>query len=238
MKIFDAPKEEIVLDSKIKKLENFIRNDWAVHLNGEFKLDYFRKIEGVLSSSEFYPSIESVFCSINGCAISDVKVVILGQDPYHNQGQAMGLAFSVPKICKIPPSLKNIFKELKTDIQNFRIPQHGDLTKWTEQGVLLLNDTLTVKPNQPSSHSKIGWKIFTDKILKIINENNQNVVFMLWGNHARQKAKLIDKSKHLILESGHPSPLSVKKFFGCKHFSMANEYLKQHCKEIINWEDL
>ena len=224
-------------DCKLCDIEAFINSEWRELLKDQFNKEYFKNIKAFLHNvNEFYPPIDSIFNFTNFTAFENIKVVIIGQDPYHNKGQAMGLSFSVPKNCKLPPSLNNIYKEVQENIPNFKIPNHGDLTNWAKQGVLLLNDTLTVTKNMPSYHSKIGWKIFTTAILKLINDKLDNIVFVLWGNHAREKKSLIDAKKHLILESGHPSPFSVKLFEGCQHFSKINEYLKQNSKEQINWD--
>lgn len=166
-----------------------------------------------------------------------LKVVILGQDPYHNDGQAHGLAFSVPDGVALPPSLKNIFKELESDIPGFKIPKSGDLSHWAEQGVLLLNATLTVNAHQPGSHQNRGWERLTDQIIKSISDHKDAVVFLLWGAYAQKKASLIDANKHLILTAVHPSPLSVYRgFFGCKHFSKANDFLQKQGKKPIDWK--
>jgi len=160
----------------------------------------------------------------------------LGQDPYHNKGQAEGLSFSVPKGVAIPPSLRNIFKELTRDDVDFSTPVHGNLTSWASQGVLLLNSVLTVEKNKPGSHAKIGWENFTDKIIQILSKNKNNLVFILWGNYANKKSNLIDSGKHLILSAPHPSPFSAYKgFFGSRHFSKTNNYLKSTNQEAINW---
>ncbi|KAK9885140.1 hypothetical protein WA026_010651 [Henosepilachna vigintioctopunctata] len=222
-------------DCKICKLESYVSNDWYTYLCEEFSKDYFISIKTELHKKAFYPPIEKIFLFSKYFDIKDTKVVIIGQDPYHNPNQAMGLSFSVPINVKIPPSLKNIYKELNSDLTGYSIPSHGSLIKWAEQGVLLLNDVLTVEKNKPGSHSKMGWKLFTQRILEVINETCNNVVFLLWGNYARSKSFLINPSKHLILESAHPSPFSANKFFGCKHFSKTNEYLKNHNKVPIDW---
>lgn len=228
-----------VVNCSICNLENNISSEWMRVLEDETKKNYFAEIKKYLHGCPtFYPPLNKIFNFTFLTSFQEIKVVIIGQDPYHNVGQAMGLSFSVPNGVRIPPSLKNIFAELKEDIPDFKIPSHGNLTKWAEQGVLLLNDVLTVLPNQPSSHAKIGWKIFTTRILELINENHKNVVFILWGSHAKQKAKFIDRSKHLVLESAHPSPFSFHLFRGCRHFSKANSYLKSNNKEEINWSDL
>jgi uracil-DNA glycosylase len=176
-----------------------------------------------------------VYNAFNKTAFDNIKIVILGQDPYHGEGQAHGLSFSVPEGVKIPPSLRNIYKELNSDV-GIDIPQHGNLKRWAEQGVLLLNATLTVRANSAGSHQKKGWETFTDNTIKAISDNSDYVVFMLWGNYAQKKEALIDDQKHLILKSVHPSPLSARRgFMGCKHFSQANKYLSDKGKEVINW---
>ncbi|MBP5779333.1 MAG: uracil-DNA glycosylase, partial [Campylobacter sp.] len=174
------------------------------------------------------------FNAVNITPFDEVKVVILGQDPYHGLNQAMGLSFSVPKGVKIPPSLINIFKELQMEF-GYEIPKNGDLTDWAKQGVLLLNSSLSVAANKPNSHSKFGWQIFTDSVIKILSQKRQNLVFMLWGNYAKAKANLIDENRHLILKAAHPSPLAGGAFFGCNHFKKCNEYLKSHNKNEIDW---
>lgn len=220
-------------------LESFIDDSWKPNLKNEYFKSYFTEIKRHLhTSKEFFPPINQIFNFTKFTNFNDIKIVILGQDPYHNPGQAMGLSFSVPKGVTIPPSLRNIYTELKSDIGNFEIPKHGDLTAWAKQGVLLLNDTLTVVKNSPTSHAKIGWKVLTSKILELINSELSNIVFILWGGHARSKANIIDKSKHLVLEAAHPSPMSVELFKGCKHFSKANEYLIKHKKAPIDWSSL
>lgn len=170
------------------------------------------------------------------CPIDKIKVVIIGQDPYHDDGQAHGLAFSVPDGKDIPKSLVNIFKELSTDIEGFEKPESGCLQKWAQRGVLLLNTTLTVLPHTANSHEPIGWTRFTDTVIKMINEKCTDVVFLLWGKHAQMKGDLIDEEKHLVLKGAHPSPLAANKFMGCKHFSKANEYLQSKEKEPVDWK--
>jgi uracil-DNA glycosylase len=198
---------------------------------------YFKNLDAFLSEEKktytIYPPLELVYAAFNHCQLHQVKAVILGQDPYHNIGQANGLSFSVPPFIKIPPSLKNIFKELKSDL-NIEPPFHGDLTPWTKQGVLLLNATLTVRANGPGTHQKKGWEIFTDTIIKTISEEKENLVFLLWGNYAIAKSNLIDQTKHKILMA-HPSPLARGGFFGCKHFSQTNAYLISKKISPINW---
>ncbi|MEJ5090348.1 uracil-DNA glycosylase [Sphingobacterium faecium] len=184
-----------------------------------------------------FPPPELVFNAFKLTGFDSLKVVILGQDPYHNDGQAHGLAFSVPDGIALPPSLKNIFKELEIDIPGFKIPRSGDLSHWAQQGVLLLNATLTVNAHQAGSHQKKGWEQFTDQVIKAISDQKDAVVFLLWGAYAQKKANLIDANKHLILSTVHPSPLSVYRgFFGCKHFSQANFFLQKHGKKAIDWK--
>ncbi len=184
-----------------------------------------------------YPPNAQIFRALNDTPLHQVKAVILGQDPYHGVGQANGLSFSVNKGIDLPPSLRNIYHELKTDL-GINPPQHGDLTTWAEQGVLLLNSVLTVEQAQPTSHQKQGWEEFTDAVIDVINEQRQSVVFILWGAYAQRKGQRIDTQKHLVLKAAHPSPLSANRggFFGCKVFSRANQYLIQHGIEPINWQ--
>jgi uracil-DNA glycosylase len=182
-----------------------------------------------------YPPGSLLFNAFNKTPFDRVKVVILGQDPYHGPGQAMGLSFSVPRGIHPPPSLGNIFKELKKDI-GMPIPGHGDLTQWAEQGVLLLNASLTVRANEPNSHSAIGWHEFTDSVIQTLSDKSAGLVFMLWGRFAQDKTPLIDETKHLVLKAAHPSPFSAEKgFFGCRHFSRANEYLMKKGKQPVDW---
>ena len=184
-----------------------------------------------------FPPQDLVFHAFKLTAFDQLKVVILGQDPYHNDGQAHGLSFSVPQGIAIPPSLRNIYTELTTDIVGFQYPNHGDLSKWASQGVLLLNATLTVRAHEAGSHQKKGWEYFTDEVIKSISDQSEHVVFMLWGSYAIKKSALIDSSKHLILTAVHPSPLSVYRgFFGSAHFSQANNYLQQHGIQAIDWQ--
>ena len=203
--------------------------------------DFLRAIEDRVASERLtktiFPPRDLVFNSLNQVAFDNTKVVILGQDPYHGKGQAHGLAFSVPEGVKIPPSLRNIFKEINDDVYSGEALDHStDLTRWAKQGVLLLNATLTVEEGKPESHKSYGWDKITDQIIEVIGKKRENVVFMLWGGHARAKKKLIDADKHLILEAPHPSPLSsYRGFFGCKHFSKCNEYLVRKGRVGINW---
>lgn len=228
--------QKCLLNCKLCNLETFINEEWHNPLKEEFNKKYFLKIKEFLHTSEFYPPLNSIFKFTFSFHFTQTKVVILGQDPYHNKGQATGIAFSVPRSFPIPPSLVNIYNEISNSFNDFLKPKHGDLSKWSEQNVLLLNTSLTVKPNTPSSHSKIGWEIFTNKILQLINDKCNNVVFMLWGNHAISKKGMIDSSKHLILCTTHPSPFSARKgFLGCNHFKLANEYLIKNNIEPINW---
>lgn len=213
---------------------------WNSLFENETNKEYYKKIllfleDQRLKGLEIFPSEDKIFLAFKLTQLEGVKVVILGQDPYHNIGQANGLSFSVPVGYRIPPSLKNIIKELKEDV-NIKDPTHGNLECWAKQGVLLLNSILTVQANEPASHNKIGWQLFTDSVISAISSNLNNVVFMFWGNYAIQKSKLVDKEKHLILEAAHPSPFSAHRgFLGCKHFSQANNYLLKNGKEIINW---
>ena len=217
-----------------------IGNDWDALLKDEFEKDYYIKLRKNLvqeyNAGEIYPNAQNIFNALKYTPYNDVKVVILGQDPYHGAGQAHGLAFSVQEGVILPPSLVNVFKEIKADI-GCEIPKSGCLTRWAEQGVLLLNATLTVRAGQANSHQKIGWSIFTDRIITLLNEREKPIVFLLWGGSARKKAELVTNKQHKILQAVHPSPLSAfNGFFGCKHFSKANEYLLQMGEEPINWD--
>lgn len=216
-----------------------LEKTWLVALSKEFTKDYFlelnEKIKKAYIENRIYPNKENIFAALNLCPLDKVKVVIIGQDPYHGEGQAHGLAFSVLPETKIPPSLKNIYKEISDDLGK-EIPTTGNLNAWAEQGVLLLNATLTVESQQPGSHQGIGWEIFTDEIIKTISDQKEHVVFLLWGKYAEAKANLIDKTKHLVLKAPHPSPFSAHSgFFGCRHFSQANEYLEKNKIKPIDW---
>lgn len=190
----------------------------------------------VKAGKTIYPAQKNVFRAFQSMPFNDVKVVILGQDPYHGPGQAEGLSFSVPPGVKVPPSLKNIYKELVTDV-GFQIPNHGHLMPWVEQGVLLLNTVLTVEAAQAGSHQKRGWEQFTDAVIQEVNARLNNVVFLLWGAPARKKATMLDSSRHCILEAPHPSPLSAHRgFLGCQHFSKTNVYLRANNRNSINWQ--
>lgn len=217
-----------------------LENSWKKHLNGELDKSYMVELKEFLADEAkagktIYPNDESIFNAFNTTPLDDVKVVIIGQDPYHGAAQAHGLSFSVQRGVKIPPSLMNIYKELKDDI-NFELPDHGELTKWAKQGVLLLNSSLTVEHAKAGSHRKKGWEIFTDKVIEVLNTEKENLVFLLWGSPAQKKAGIVDIDKHLVLKSPHPSPLSAYRgFLGCKHFSQTNEYLKSVGKNEIDW---
>lgn len=216
-----------------------IDSSWYAYLKDEFEKDYFKALKQFLleEKSKFiiYPPSSQIFAAFDTTPFDNVKVVILGQDPYHGEHQAHGLCFSVPQDVKIPPSLLNIFKELNTDV-NKPIATNGNLEHWAKQGVFLLNATLTVRANCAGSHQNKGWETFTDKVISILNENKDKLVFVLWGRYAANKEKLIDTSKHLILKAAHPSPLSAYNgFFGCKHFSKINNYLQQNKKTEILW---
>lgn len=184
-----------------------------------------------------YPPSKQIFSALNTTPLAEVKVVILGQDPYHGPNQANGLSFSVQKGIALPPSLRNIFHELHTDL-GIPAPRHGDLTKWATQGVLLLNSVLTVEAGQPTSHQKQGWEAFTDEVIDVLNEQREHIVFILWGAYAQRKGQRINRDKHLVLTAAHPSPLAANRggFFGCKVFSKTNQYLKQHGIEPIDWQ--
>ncbi len=217
-----------------------LTNDWSNELGFIFKQDYYQQLLTFLDyeskhNKTIYPSKDQIFKAFDLSSFDNTKVVILGQDPYHNEGQAHGLSFSVPKGVSIPPSLRNIYQELKSDL-DFEPSKNGDLTHWAIQGILLLNSVLTVEKNSPGSHAKSGWVDFTDTVIDILNERKQNLVFLLWGAYAQQKIELIDQSKHLVLTASHPSPFSAHKgFFGCKHFSQTNDYLKMHNQQPIDW---
>ena len=218
----------------------FPENDWYKKLEPELKKAYFKTlnefIEIEYANKACYPELSNVFKAFELCTFQNTSVIILGQDPYHGYGQANGLAFSVNNGQKIPPSLRNIYKELHADLGILPCT-HGDLSLWAEQGVLLLNTTLTVEEAKPTSHQKKGWEEFTDSVIKTISEQKKNCVFVLWGAHAQSKKVLINDECHLILESVHPSPLSASRgFFGSKPFSKVNDYLEIHNKKTINWQ--
>ena len=222
-------------------LENArIEQGWKQALAKDFQAAYFAKIKAELLKAKavytVYPPSSLIFNAFNLTPFDKLKVVILGQDPYHGPNQAMGLSFSVPKGVKIPPSLLNIFKELQSDLGIDISTFSGDLTPWAKQGVLLLNASLSVNAAQPNSHSTFGWHMFSDAVIKTISEQKEHVVFMLWGNYARSKAILIDGTKHLILQAAHPSPLARGAYFGSKHFSKCNDYLSAHGIAPVQWD--
>ena len=216
--------------------------NWQDTLSEEKQQPYFqdliRKVnQERVAGKVIYPPNAEVFQAFVTTPLADIKVVILGQDPYHGPEQAHGLAFSVRPGVKIPPSLRNMYKELSTDIPGFEIPTHGNLNAWAEQGVLLLNTVLTVEAGQAHSHAKWGWEPFTDKVVDVINQHRQNVVFLLWGSHAQKKGAFIDRNRHFVLTAPHPSPLSAYRgFLGCKHFSQANTYLQAHGVAAVDWQ--
>ncbi len=211
---------------------------WYIKLEDEMNKPYFKTLTEFVKEERtkftIYPKESDVFNALKLTSFENINVVILGQDPYHGYNQAHGLSFSVNYGIKPPPSLINIFKELHTDV-GFTIPNHGNLTAWALQGVMLLNATLTVRAGEPGSHQKKGWEQFTDAVIKLVSDEKEHCVFLLWGNYAKSKVPLIDASKHLILEAAHPSPLARGAFFGSGHFSKANKYLKAHHKTAINW---
>ncbi len=220
-----------IVNIESKSWQTFLAKKSFIHQLDQ--VNAFLEVE-MNTGKTIYPQEKHVFEALNLCAFEKVKVILLGQDPYHNPGQAHGLSFSVPKGIKAPPSLVNIFKEIKSDvgIQN----EAGNLSAWADQGVLLLNAILTVNKNEPASHRLSAWEAFTDKLIQDLSREKSNLVFMLWGKFAQGKAPLIDGDKHLILEASHPSPFSAYRgFFGCQHFSNANRYLKEHGKEAIDW---
>lgn len=216
-----------------------IDESWKKALWEEFQSDYFQNLKNFLVAERkhhtIYPAGPNIFNAFDKTPLSDLKVVILGQDPYHGPGQAHGLCFSVPDGIKPPPSLVNIFKEIHADLQ-IPIPGNGNLESWASNGVLLLNASLTVRAHEAGSHQKQGWETFTNKVIEIVSHEKDHVVFLLWGRYAQAKKILIDSNKHLILESVHPSPLSAYNgFFGCKHFSKTNDYLREQGIEEVNW---
>ena len=216
-----------------------IEPSWKERLQAEFEKPYFSDVvsfvrQEIADGKTIYPPGKLIFNAFDKTPFDKVKVVILGQDPYHGKGQAHGLCFSVQRGIKPPPSLVNIFKEIKNDL-GIDPPTHGCLEKWTEQGVFLLNAILTVRASEAASHSKIGWEAFTDAVIRKISDDKEGVIFILWGNFARAKKALIDTTKHHVLESAHPSPFSATHFFGCRHFSKANELLVQQGLEPIDW---
>lgn len=217
-----------------------IANDWLPAISGEFKKEYYQRlfefVKKEYTEQIIYPSSDDIFNAFHFTPLSKVKVVILGQDPYHNVGQAHGLCFSVKPDVEIPPSLVNIYKELQDDL-GCKIPNNGYLKKWADQGVLLLNTVLTVRAHEAGSHQNMGWEQFTDAVIRAVNEKDEPVVFLLWGRPAQMKASMLNNPKHLILKAPHPSPLSAYRgFLGCKHFSTANDFLVRHGLEPIDWQ--
>jgi len=215
---------------------------WLNVLEPEFEKEYMKNLKAFLlqekeTGKSVYPKGADIFNAFNHTPFDKVEVVILGQDPYHGDGQAHGLSFSVQKGVATPPSLKNIYKELETDIEGFKTPNHGNLTQWADEGVLLLNASLTVRAHEPGSHQGKGWEAFTDQAISQLSAKKTGLVFLLWGKFAQQKAILIDEKKHTVLKSAHPSPFSAYTgFFGCKHFSKTNEILIAEGKKPINWQ--
>jgi uracil-DNA glycosylase len=220
-------------------MEVEIEHSWKEKLQSEFEKPYFKTLTNFIKeeyrTQQIFPPANLIFNAFNKCLFHEVKVVIIGQDPYHNIDQANGLSFSVNDGVRIPPSLLNIYKEIKQDLGK-TIPNSGNLERWSHQGVLLLNATLTVRAHNAASHQRKGWEQFTDAVIDILSMECNNIVFILWGNYAQQKGKSIDANRHLVLKSAHPSPLSAHRgFFGSKHFSITNEYLIEHGKQPINW---
>lgn len=221
-------------------MEVLIEESWKKALQEEFDKPYFAGLVSYLHREKaegktIFPPGRMIFKAFELTPVDQVKVVILGQDPYHGPGQAMGLSFSVPENVPAPPSLKNIFKEIETDL-GVTMSGKPDLEKWARQGVMLLNSILTVRSGEAASHSRIGWQQFTDAVIRCISDNCEGVVFLLWGNYARSKRELIDTSRHHVLEAAHPSPLAKGAFFGCRHFSKTNEFLASEGKEPIDWQ--
>lgn len=217
-----------------------LSNSWLTHLQGEFGKDYMKKLKLFLQTEYqqkkiIFPSAQNYFRALDLVDLESVRVVLLGQDPYHGEGQAHGLCFSVQEGTAFPPSLQNIFKELRSDL-GIEPPKSGDLTAWAEQGVLLLNSVLTVEKDKAASHQQQGWEIFTDKIISVVNDNCESVVFILWGAYAQKKAAFVDRKKHFVIESPHPSPLSSHRgFFGSKPFSKTNQWLESKGLKTIRW---
>jgi len=233
MSLFPTP------DSQLPMTDIALEKSWEKVLRSEFNKPYFHKLTHQLKEEKaagynVYPSDDQRYAAFAKTPFDAVKVVILGQDPYHNAGQAMGLSFSVPRGIRVPPSLRNVYKEMIQDV-SFEPPGHGDLTAWTTRGVLLLNSILTVRHKTPKSHRKLGWHFFTDAVVQTLSQQREGIVFMLWGASAKSKAALIDGEKHLILQAAHPSPLARGAYFGSKHFSKANAYLTSHGKSEIDW---
>jgi len=222
-------------------MESHLNSSWQTILATEIQKPYFEDlmlaVANEYSVNSCFPPKELLFSAFDYCIFDDLKVVIIGQDPYHGEGEANGLCFSVNENIKIPPSLRNIFRELNSDLESLFLPTSGNLERWAKQGILLLNATLSVQKDKPNSHKHLNWGKFTDAIIQEISDKKSNVVFLLWGNFAHKKGLKIDRTKHLVLESGHPSPMSANqgKWFGNKHFSKTNDYLKSKGIQEINW---
>jgi len=222
-------------------MEFNLNSSWKTLLNEEIHQPYFielmNSVEDEYSKNTCFPPKELIFSAFDYCSFENLKVVIIGQDPYHGEGEANGLCFSVNDSVKIPPSLKNIFREINLDFDALLMPTSGNLERWAKQGVLLLNAALTVQKDKPNSHKHLNWNQFTDSVIQLISDKKEDIVFLLWGNFAQKKGLKIDRSKHLILESGHPSPMSANqgKWFGNKHFSQTNDYLEIKGKSNIEW---
>jgi uracil-DNA glycosylase len=222
-------------------MESHLNSSWQTILAPEIQKPYFTdllaNVDKEYTEHICFPPKELIFSAFEYCSFDDLKVVIIGQDPYHGEGEANGLCFSVNESVKIPPSLRNIFRELNSDLDSLFLPTSGNLKRWAKQGVLLLNATLTVQKDKPNSHKHLNWGKFTDAVIQEISYKKSNVVFLLWGNFAHKKGLKIDRTKHLVLESGHPSPMSANqgKWFGNKHFSKTNAYLQSNGIEAINW---
>jgi len=218
-----------------------LSESWQSVLGDQFELPYMRSLRTFLAKEKqagkvIYPPSDTIFNALNHTAFDQVKIVIIGQDPYHGPNQAHGLCFSVQPGVKVPPSLVNIYKELVDDV-GIEMPKYGYLSSWADQGVLLLNAVLTVEQANAGAHQSKGWETFTDSVIQALNEQRERIVFLLWGSYAQKKGKFIDRTKHLVLEAPHPSPLSAYRgFFGCKHFSQANSYLSQHGMPTVNWQ--
>jgi uracil-DNA glycosylase len=220
-----------------------LEKDWLDILEPEFGQPYMKSLKTFLQAEKdagkiVFPKGANIFNALNTTRLQDIKIVIIGQDPYHGEGQAHGLSFSVPKGVRLPPSLQNIYKEIECEY-GYKMPRTGDLTGWAEQGVLLLNATLTVQSGLAGSHQNKGWEKFTDAVIAAVNEKCENVVFLLWGSYAQKKGVIIDRKKHLVLESVHPSPLSAHRgFLGNGHFKKANDYLEKHGKMPVDWQKI
>jgi uracil-DNA glycosylase len=232
-----APEQQAAVDALTAGLRC---DEWRKLLSSDFSKPYLAtlatSVEKERKKAQVFPPAADVWNAFNLTSFGSLRVVILGQDPYHNVGQAHGLCFSVRPGTMVPPSLKNIYKELATDVPGFRPPSHGNLEAWAKQGVLLLNATMTVEAHKANSHAKLGWQTFTDNVVQLINVRAENIVFILWGQFAQKKGARISRTRHHVIEAAHPSPLSVTKFMGCKVFSKANAYLEKKGKKPIDWQ--